>query len=220
MISTFNLRISHPSAPTRTGSCAGVLTDTTKGERYLLTCSHVAFGGSSLDKGGVLTGTNSVMVQLFGALKYTGNITYAQLDGTVDMALIQLSPAPLDLLNRLPNGQTLLPMIKQTDLKIGQEVGYFSSLRNGIEWGNILQVSSPQSVNLKYDTKFRAFQNLMLVKSIGGGPSKAISVPGDSGSLLFTKNYQPFAVLIAAGNTCSYAVALSSILPRTKLQFI
>jgi len=220
MISTLSFRISHPTAPTRTGACAGVLTDPSKRERYLLTCSHVALGGSAEDKGGLLKEKNAVFVQLLGALKYQGNITYAQLDHVVDMALIQLSPAPLDIVNRLPNGQILGPCISPQNLKIGQEVGYFSSLRNRIEWGSILQVASPQSINLQYDAQIRTFQNLMMVKSAGSGPSNAISIPGDSGSLLFTTNYEPIAVLIAAGNSCSFAVALSSILPRTGLQFI
>lgn len=213
-----SLNMANPNAADRIGSIAALVGSTIGEERYFLTCSHVALGGSAQDKGGIISSPENISILEQRTRIAYGQLVYARLNGTVDVALVQVN-APLNSRrNSLPGGGSFMNPINRSLLKVNQKVGFYSSLRKELIWGKVVQIASEESIILNYGLANRIFKGLTILTSSSG--LNSLSTKGDSGSLLFTEDLKPFGMLIGGGTNRDYAIPLTDLFTLTKTKFI
>ncbi len=210
-------RICNRNYPDKPGAFGALLVSRSSDECYVLTCSHVVLGGSGADLGGFTEDGPDVDLEK-DAEHLTGNVRYAHLGKTEDAALILVSGTDsIKLGNEIKPGVFFQPAVSMDDLVAGDSVFFFSPEKGQIIEAFATSIPSDQKVQLRYSDRVRSFYNLIALKSspTGGGN---VSEPGDSGSVVFTKDYQPFAMVIGRTDEASYAIPILPVLDATNTQ--
>jgi len=222
--SSIEFRLQNPDHFGSTGSLGCILHSLqTDNERYILTCSHVALGGSSQDLGGLLKENNSeILIQILegGNEIETGKLIYAKLDAKNDTAIIRLDNENSNQWdNEFSDGNKLSEAVSINNLTYNDEVIFYSSLKNQPVNGRIHKLCSSLNISLRYDDmKVKTFTDLIVVGNNYGGFWSSISEKGDSGSILFNRNFNPFGMIIGGDSQFTYAVPILPILNNTKMK--
>jgi hypothetical protein len=212
-------RLRNQSAPTMIGSLGAVLvsSETTR-SRILLTCSHVALGGSGKNEGGKFSGNENIFVLERNRRKNIGKLIYARLDEGVDVALAQVDRNLNGVDNEIPSGGKLGKVKPLSEMKMNDKVAFYSSRISKKIEGSIKRISSQQEVSLRYTDGIKKFKGLIVLGHRQTGKKGAISEKGDSGSVIFTEDYRPFAMIIGGDNSYTYAIPIEPILKETKTE--
>lgn len=190
-------------------------------QNFILTCSHVAFGGKATDAGGRVSSSHAnvrTRVLKGNIQRELGKLYYATCSSAGDFALVEVTG---NYFNVLPNGQRIkTTAVDPSRLSSGEEVYFFSARRNALIKATLQSPKNPNSESFEYsDGKTITYTNLITfgVKQ-GNGHWKTVSAKGDSGSLVFTKNLEPIGILIGGNNDFSFAIPLNTILTKTQTQ--
>ncbi len=203
-----------------TGSFGGVVVSDNYQEKLLLTCSHVALGGISDNKNGYLDIADQQEIHIVDRKlnkKYKGKLIYAQRDNTIDAALITLPDNKVNpWTNIMPDKTKLTDAISVDTIGLKESVFFYSSLSNKKIEGTIHLRCTDVPVILRYtDLRTETYNNLIVVGNNLGGYWSSMSEKGDSGSVLYTKEGNPFGIIIGGGDNFTYALRLEDVLQTT-----
>ena len=211
----FNYRLQNASSMEM--GAAGLVV--TKGrEQFILTCSHVVLAGDGKNVGGVATGSDAnirVRVIKGNSQKEIGRLYYANCSEAGDFALVKVTG---NYQNFLPNGKRMgQQAIAPSNISNGDKVYFFSARQNKFVEGTLHSSSSDKSETIKYaDNVEVTYLNLVKFgKDLGGGNWKTNSAKGDSGSIVYTADHKPFALLIGGDDALTFAIPLIPILEKT-----
>jgi hypothetical protein len=99
--------------------------------------------------------------------------------------------------------------ISEDDIKTHIAVRYYDHLDDAVKSG-IIHAHATQ-VEVFYRDKMRIVTDIILITNLVNGQKRPISVPGNSGSVVFDTGNAPIAMIIAGDDRFSYAVRLSNI---------
>ena len=189
-------------------------------KKFVLSCSHVALGGSSKNMGGYLE-DDSIQIDLFDHQNnYTeGILRYALIDEYNDTAFIEIDDAFNldDWDNELPNGKTIsgTANIRNTDLS--KEFSFYSALSGEQHTGVLQRISGKKEIKIKYDdATVKKFSNVLVIGNRKSGFWQAISEKGDSGAIVYDHKNRAVGLLIGAGLSFSYVLPIIPILRKAK----
>jgi hypothetical protein len=191
------------------GSSCCLLTVKNKNQTFLLTCCH-NFTEGSLDfsfSGWAREDTRLIEVQ--EEEEIIGTVSYALLDKTFDIALVDVTNRVSDYSPRI----TLVEVAQETEYFIGRKAFFDGFVTNGNAFGFITSIfNSKQEIPVEYnDGRINLMTNLIEFStspdSQGFSPSKS----GDSGGLIYDENRRAIALILAGSSKHSYAIPIHSI---------
>ena len=182
---------------------------------YILTCSHVAFSGSSKDYAGVINDSTYSFRQIgMGKQKtISTEVYYARRDGSNDTALL----LPMQEYSNDVDG-VRIKAARELDMvaDLLSEVCFFGST-SGFTGGKIHLVSNADKDYFKYDDGITIdYTGLIVFGKLIGDQWRPVTLPGDSGSVLLDKNKAAIGLIIGANSRFSYALPLKKILDQAK----
>ncbi|GEM_PF-6738741 len=214
--SGFDYRLRNRSAALEYGSIGAVLVDHSVDDaKFLVTCSHVALGGVGTDLKGKQDGSTRVDVMKGRNRFIQAKLMYAQRNKQMDLAILKVEEELEVFDNQLPHQDVeLRDMISLEGLKMGETASFYSSLDGKVKQGVIHSLKSELDINIRYNDGIKKFKGLMLIGNNEGGKWRSISEKGDSGSVLYNENYEPFALVIGSGSQFTYAMPIKEILEK------
>ena len=136
----------------------------------------------------------------------------------MDVALAQVDRNLNGVDNEIPSGGKLGKVKPLSEMKMNDKVAFYSSRISKKIEGSIKRISSQQEVSLRYTDGIKKFKGIIVLGHRQTGKKGAISEKGDSGSVIFTEDYRPFAMIIGGDNSYTYAIPIEPILKETKTE--
>lgn len=219
-----NLKLENRNFVGFRGAVGGILISPDTNSKLLLTCSHVVTGGTSDDLGGNIAdqGLNiPIRVLEFGQPITLGNLFYARLDEKNDTALVEVGGLT-DWSNELPDGNFLSSARSLAEEKdLNSKVRFHSPISGQEEKGVIHKVKSTDVVTFEYDDlTVKDFTGLIVIGNNNNGRWSTISEKGDSGALLYDKDYHPIGLLIGGNDQFTFALPLVPILRQANAHLL
>ncbi|WP_448701833.1 hypothetical protein ACFGVR_06220 [Mucilaginibacter sp. AW1-3] len=181
---------------------------------YMLTCSHVMTNGSKHNYGGQLQTTHSASP--------LGTWTWAMRTDDIDAALIALQPSDhfsyhiSALQNKKPRLLTSADILTTNIFMAGRDDKDHLKLMPG----KVTTYSSVFPIGIGYAEGEYPINGLIVLSNIvKTGDSityKTLSVPGDSGALIYDDQNTPLGMVIAGNSQFTYAIPLNTILSTTQ----
>ncbi len=217
-------RLQNPDFAGSTGALGGILVKKDGDDKkYILTCSHVALGGRSDNLGGTIANP-SIETEVLdnGQQQAMGTLVYAKLDSTNDTALVALDDwDTTGWDNELPDGNFYQEAVPVDTLSLNEGVKFYSSKNRTEVEGVIHLLKSQETISLEYDDMVvKEFEGLIVVGNNTGGNWNSISEKGDSGSILYDSDYNPFGLIIGGSTEFTFAIPLSNILSSTNTRIL
>ena len=210
------------------GTICCALKGNIKKDTYLLTCSHVLNEGKSIGFGNFLPKNQQKDVISIKRNDETqesfiiGKCCYSLRNFQFDIALILLDNA--DTFKFTPSTISNLPIKLEEKDKLTKYVKMRGFVSNDIKNGIIVDFET-SAIPIKYKDTTEKLENLIVVSnksSIGFGfqNSKPISLPGDSGALIYDEKLQPIGMVIASSDNYTFAIPLPEILEELEMQIL
>ncbi len=196
--------------------CLTMSNDPNITDRYILTCCHnVVVPVSIAPK---LTPLQHQASSGGQGLAGIGSVLKAIQDKDVDAALIKVDPSKFSqIANSLPGG---IPKPTRTRKLLNENVDkqklFIYGAKSKKQEGVLTSAYSTVKIKYKGVDSEQEMTDLLAISSNG----KAISQPGDSGSLLMDDDFNLVGMLVAGNETTSYAMPIDRIFNRLKVQLI
>ncbi len=191
----------------------GLVVESSDGKNFILTCSHVAMGGRPEDRGGYFV-DEDIQVELRGRQTNYGCVRFSFMDNEQESALVELSELDAnEWRNELPDGTQIGHVLNVPSE--GQRVSFFSSLNYKEVSGEIIRLNVSQ-ITIEYGPVTATFDNLIEVGMKNGSITYTISEKGDSGSVVYSENYEPIGMIIGGNSNATYIVPIQRILDKTE----
>ena len=185
--------------------------------KYILTCSHVALGGSAKDHGGKVDDRLECKIRARGAGKpyVIGELYYCRRDLHNDTALIR--PKWDNNTNEVEDFEIKeeRPLDLTTDK--GADVFFLGCASEGLRKGKIHTVRSLGPVKFPYGSTEVEFHDMILIGRKSGDKWKSISQKGDSGSVILDKKHHAIGLLVGGNKEFTYALPIHRILQEAKV---
>lgn len=191
------------------GSLSCILKDSTNEDRFVLSCWHVLKGDINFDATSIefpFVVDNNAMI--LGELEAGGILS------TLDYGLARCRPDASIRSNTWLTNLLKLPAdfghraVEMDDLKKHISVRYFDDITQTVISGVLYTVS--KEVQVDYRDKSRMVHDVLVIMK-GINTALPISIPGNSGSLLFDdKHNAAIGMIIAGDDNYTYAIKLSN----------
>lgn len=192
-----------------------------RNEYYLLTCSHVMTEDSATNYGGFL--------QQPRRASPVGEWTWAKLTEDIDAALIKIDPTTsFTYINGFSPKEPRVLTSNDVYTNITMIGRHDQDSSPKIVKGQIVSFKCPFPKAIQYgngNNNIKNLNNLIILSEINNNGSstiyKALSVAGDSGSLVYDENNIPIAMVIAGDEKqFTYAISLDLIINSTNTKIV
>lgn len=200
----------------------GAMVQLADGVPCLLTCSHVMTKGSSINYNGLLTA--SVKSKLNDVID--GDWFYALRDAEFDIALIKnFTGNTLGLPDGVTMQKVSRDMVPEDTKKtrvtmIGRKDFYSNRPNKNSVQGYVVNYRAINAISLGYSDGDFELVNLMLLSTTVEPPYEALSLPGDSGSIVIDDNGIPIGLVVAQNSKFTYAISLNRILKKLAAKLV
>jgi len=181
--------------------CCKMSSATNAGTTYLLTCNHVMTGGMVVNPGSIGDAAISSDGEDIGTWQY-GNM-----DGTMDAAIIAVSPAAAILPN---NTNAPVYVVTESDCSVTM-VTIMGAVTPSAQ-AYIIHINQPMDVDYDDGNALSITGLITLSTTTNPGNFTPATLKGDSGALVcHARTNQPIAMVIGANDQFTFAVPLATV---------
>lgn len=202
-------------ANNETGTLGGLLRNETNGKEYFLTCYHVLNAGHDWPIFEPKR-NKQVVVEREGEEKRIGKLVYGRRDEFLDIALVEKDDNIEYLKDTHSAGKIKdFREVKRNDARFKTEVFFCGSSSGHDIEGNIVNFNY-KAEKFPYPDGDFDLEGLIVLSKVDGNKRSKITKPGDSGAIVFDKEFKALGLIVGGDDKYSYAIPINRIVKHLK----